>query len=345
VLLVSIAGVLGACEARQKNAADAGGTGTPAPSSAMDPLGGFGRMMPGEWKMTAAAGTSMYDTWHQGPGNHSFRVMTHGESAAHDPWRELQVVYWHPGRRQVRLLGIGPYEHSVFEGSVTFGDERAEAELDLYQTRANRKILRRWIFTGPDTCRVALLESVGDAGFQPLVECEYTRSVTLTPPIEPTGASTQPPARLAAFEPLLGRSWETSEPPTGAWADGRALRLEVEWVPYAEGIYARTFALPAHGRTDSPQHVLDTYIYYHTGAKALRTLSLSASGGVYEGDVKVLDDGSVRFAITADAGTGVASYEALLEFGPGHGLRQRVWDVGDAGRTPKLDASFEPHRQ
>ena len=79
------------------------------PAKVADPMASFARMVGGEWRMTAQSGTSMFDTWHWGPGKHSLRVMTDGSGADGKPWRELQAVYWHPGRKQVRLLGLSPF--------------------------------------------------------------------------------------------------------------------------------------------------------------------------------------------------------------------------------------------
>ena len=48
----------------------------PAPDRVADPMARFARLMPGEWRQTARSGTSMFHTWHWGPGQHSTREMT-----------------------------------------------------------------------------------------------------------------------------------------------------------------------------------------------------------------------------------------------------------------------------
>ena len=48
----------------------------------------------------------------------------------------------------------------------------------------------------------------------------------------------------------------------------------------------------APSKDGEPTHLLDAYFYHHTGADALRCLALSNRGGVYEGDLTVLDGGA-----------------------------------------------------
>jgi hypothetical protein len=79
------------------------------PAKVANPLASFARMVGGEWKMTAQAGTSMFHTWHWGPGKYSMPRMTDGSGAGGEPLRALQVFYWRPGRKQVCLLGLEPF--------------------------------------------------------------------------------------------------------------------------------------------------------------------------------------------------------------------------------------------
>src|SRR5262245_12640298 len=111
---------LSAGTAREDKGPDAKPVQEPVPAQAANPTASFARMVGGEWKMTAAAGTSMFDTWHWGPGRHSMRVMTDGLGADGNPWRALGVVYWHPGRKQVCSLGLSPYGAGVAEGAIKF---------------------------------------------------------------------------------------------------------------------------------------------------------------------------------------------------------------------------------
>ena len=142
-----------ACTAAQDKSPDARPVSEPASAKVANPMASFARMVSDGWRQTALSGTStwhMFDTWHWGPGQHSMRVMTDGSDAAGGPWRELQVFYWHPGRKQVCLLGLSPYASGVSEGTIKFEGETADAVFDLYQTGHRRKMGLRWAFDGPD---------------------------------------------------------------------------------------------------------------------------------------------------------------------------------------------------
>jgi len=319
------------------------------PPKAADPMASFARMIGGEWKVTFASGTSMYDTYHWGPGNHSGRVMTHGQDAAGNPWRGLGVVYWHPALKRVCSLSLNPYEGSVSEGSITvdLGGETSEIISDLYQNGVHRKLVSRDTFDGPDKYHSALLEEVEPGKLTALTEWDYFRWKTLTP-VRPLPAENppKPSERLKALEPLVGRIWDAIvQKPDWREGGGDAVHIEstFEWIPYIDAIYARTFALRGNG---VPTHVLDAYFYHHTGTNKLRCLVLSHWGGqsgVYEGDVTVLDAGG------AGGGGAVAGLKGLqldlkgyegdqavtrivrFDFEKDGTLHHRVWSLGGGG--------------
>lgn len=95
------------------------------PAKAADPMANFARLVGGEWRATYLSGKSMFHAWHWGPGRHSARRMTDGSGAGGEPWRGVQVYYWHPGHEQVRLLGVEPVAGGVAEGTVRFAGETA----------------------------------------------------------------------------------------------------------------------------------------------------------------------------------------------------------------------------
>ena len=299
------------------------------PAKVADPMASFARMVGGEWRMTAQSGKSMFDTWHWGPGKHSLRVMTDGSGADGKPWRELQAVYWHPGRKQVRLLGLSPFARGVSEGTITFEGETADAVFDLYQTGVRRRMRSRWAFDGPDKYHETLLEATGPAGYAPLVEWDLVR---ITPRPCAAEEAPKPPERLKALEPFLGHTWEAK----GDWATGNAfqIRTTFEWVPYADGIYARVVSPSKDGE---PRHLLDAYLYHHTGADALRCLALSDRGGVYEGDLTVLDGGALQLDLKGYEGDRVVQHVVRFDFEKDGTLRHRVWSLRGTERTLMLD--------
>jgi hypothetical protein len=154
-LLLSMIAALPAGTTRQDNIPDAKPVQEPAPDKVANPMASFARLVTGEWRQTAQSGKSMFHAWHWGPGKHSIRRVTDGSGAGGEPWREVQVFYWHPGRKQVRLLGVSPFARGVSEGTITFEGETAEGVFDLYQTRGRRKMGLRWTFDGPDKSSTA----------------------------------------------------------------------------------------------------------------------------------------------------------------------------------------------
>src|SRR3954452_17168974 len=122
----------------------------------------------------------------------------------------------------------------------------------------------------------------------------------------------------------------------GDWANGNALQIQTtfEWVPYADGIYALVVSPSKDGE---PRHLLDVYLYHHTGANALRCLALSDGGGVYEGDITVLDGGALQLDLKGFEGDGVVRHVVRFDFEQDGTLRHRVWSLRDTGRTPMLD--------
>jgi hypothetical protein len=282
--------------------------------------------------MTAQAGTSTYDIWHWGTGKHSVRVMTHGTDSEGNPWHEMQVFYWHPGRKQVRLLGLSPFAQGVSDGAIKFKGETAYAVFDLYQTGGRRKMGLRWVFDGPDKYYDILLEDTG-AGLERMNEWNPFRSYGPPAPCPPTAEEAPKfPQRLKALEPFLGHTWEAK----GDWATGDALHIQstFEFVPYADGIYAHVIAPNKDGE---PLHLLDGYVYHHTGTGALRCLALSNRGSVYEGDLPVLDGGALQFDLRGYEEDQVVRRIVRLDIEQAGTILSHVWSLAGAERELMLD--------
>jgi hypothetical protein len=308
------------------------GPTNPTHTEHADPMAPFARMIPGEWRMTAEGGTSMYDTWRWGPGRHSVRVMTDGFGADGAPWREVQVYYWHPGRKEIRLLGLSPFARGVSEGTIKFQADTAVAAFDIHQTRGRRELALHWSFDGPDTYRETLLEKNDADVLIPLVEWRHIRSDPPADALPPAGDEMRLAERLKALAPLLAHQWVA----TGDRTSGQAspIRSTFQWVPYADAIYARTWTPAADGVS---KHLLDTYLYHHTGANSLRALALSDRGGVYEGDLTVLDGGNLQLDLTGSEADKTVHLVVRLDFDADGSMRQRVWSGSAAEGTPVLD--------
>jgi hypothetical protein len=296
------------------------------PAPVADPMASFARMVGGEWKMTAQSGKSMFHTWHWGPGNHSIREMTDGLGADGAPWRALGVMYWHPGHKQVRTLGLSPYAEGVAEGTISFDGETAEAVTDMYQTGHRRKLKSVWKFDGPDKYHDELMEATGPGGYSPLAAWDRVRVKPPSTKRPFAVAGAKPSERLKALEPLLGRTWE-------AKGDTLHTQSTVEWVPLTTGAYVRVMTPKTDGE---PGHLLDAYVYHHTGTGKLRCLALTDRGGVSEGDVTA-SDGGLQIDLTGHEGERTVYYVVRFDFEKDGIVRHRVWFVQGSERTLTLD--------
>jgi hypothetical protein len=220
----------------------------------------------------------------------------------------------------------------VSEGTIKFEGETADGVFDLYQTYGRRKMGLRWTFDGPDKYHDVLLEDTG-GGLKPMNEWDHFRSKGPPAP-RPRFAEEEPKLaeHLKPFESLLGHTWEAR----GAWDAGEAFHIQttLEWVPYADGIYARVVAPTKDGE---PTHLLDAYFFHHTGTKALRCLALSNRDGVYEGDLTVLEGGALQLDLKGYEGDRVVPHAVRLDFEQDGTLRHRVWSLEGAERTLMLD--------
>jgi len=261
------------------------------------------------------------------------RQIIDGTVADDDPWRELTVIYWHPGRKQVCLWSVSPFARSVGEGSIEIRGDTADAIYDLYQTGNHRYMGLHWTFGGPDQYHETLLEATGPEGLQPLVEWDHFRTWSRThAPTQDAGVQPTPSAHLQVIVPLLGYTWEASD--SSAAGNLSHIKTGFEYIPYADAVYMRTMALT---EGDEPTHLLDAYLYHHPGTDTLRCLALSNSGSVYEGDVTARNDGAFQLDLKGYEGTKEVIYVLQFDFEPEGTLRQRAWSTEGAKRTLMLD--------
>jgi hypothetical protein len=235
------------------------------------------------------------------------------------------VAYWHPGRKQVRLLELSPFARGVGEGTIAFEGDVATAAYDLHQTGGRRDLRLRFAFDGPDTFRETLSEVTGPGRVAALNELDHVRSRPPATPRPRTVEGAKPSEHLKALVPLLGRTWE---------AGGAVPTCStVEWVPLADAVYVRVVS---PGKDAQPAHVLDAYVYHHTGTKRIRCLALSDRGGVYEGDVTSLD-GGLQLDVKGNEGDKVLEHVVRFDLEKDGTMRHRLWSATGAERTLVLD--------
>jgi hypothetical protein len=308
------------------------------PAAVSEPMADFARMEAGEWRL----GTIQADTWRWGPGRRSIRVHTVGSDGGGNPWRELVIYYWRPDRGKIHLLSFHPdipgLGRGVGEGTFEFDGETAAASLDLHQPRDRRKLALRWTFGGPDKYHEVLLEDSG-VGLTPLAEWDYARSMEQSEsPAPAPGRAPTPSRNIRAFLPLLGQ-WESRE-------DGGAIlaRSNFEWMEYLDVVALR---VEGASKSDEPEHLLDAYFYHHVGTDELRCLAMSASGGVYEGGVTVLEGRALQLDLTRYEGETGNRRLVRFDFEPDGTLRTREWSVDGSDRALVFDVhhrALEPQK-
>jgi len=121
------------------------------------------------------------------------------------------------------------------------------------------------------------------------------------------------------LEPLLGHTWEAK----GKWAAGDPFYTQstFEWVPLADTIYARVLGKDG-------EHVLDAYVYPpHRNRQVALPSRYRRGGGVYEGDLTVLDGGALQFDLKGYEGDRVVPHVVRFDFEEVGTVRYRVWSV------------------
>ena len=90
-------------------------------------------------------------------------------------------------------------------------------------------------------------------------------------------------------------------------------------------------------RDSGSEPLLDAYVYRHPATDTLHCLALSRWGGVYEGDLTVLEDGGLQLALEGYEGDQAVPHVVRFDFGKDGTLRNRVWSVEGSERTLLLD--------
>ncbi len=346
ILVLSLLTTTSACEAAYTQPSDAEAIHERTSADDASPMAGFAIMEEGQWNL----GSIHADTWRWGPGRHSIRSLTVGADGEGNPWREMAICYWHPGMKQIRVLSLHPdipgIGRGVAEGSIEFDGQTLTGKADLYQTgrpRPNhRRLAHRWTFDGPDRYHEVLLENSG-RGYETLAEWDYVRTEKQpTIQIDPEADAPLPSENLNPLVPLLGQ-WERLNE-QGRERDAHT-RLNFEWAEYLDLIAVR---LDAADPEETSDPLCDAYLFHHVGTNTLRCLALTRSGGVYEGDLTRLADGSLQSELKRFEGGLETRAFASLEIEEDGSLRVRVWTDADEDRPLAHDARYQragPNRE
>lgn len=232
-------------------------------------------MVGGEWRMKTKDGSQMIETWQWGPGKKSLKVVTHGFNASDNnfPWRDIEIIYWHPMRKEIRMLGISPMWRGVREGVVTAKGGKLSGTIDLYQTVGTRRLGWSLEPQGANTFFEALASENPAGKMERFVDWTFERNKSITPMVYPKkGTKIEPSAEMMGVRDLVT---ERKHPDGGS--------VSFVYVPYADAIYFSSSTPAKDGRKAGSEHGL---IYYHTGAKERRYFAISSSGEVSEGTVR-----------------------------------------------------------
>lgn len=295
----------------------------------------FERMIAGEWRMTCETGMGQFEHWQWGPGRQSTVMQTYGNDAMGGPWRAVQVTYWHPVERRIRVLTLHQeiqlIGRGVGEGTIVFDGRCLTVDFQLRQggpTRPVRTLRSTWVFDGEDKYLESLTEDVG-AGYGMLASWVYTRSKSRSalPPV--AEEANRPGGRFEDLAKYVGRLLEFR----GESGDGR-VDVALEWIPYVQAVYCRVERRDEGGKA---AHALDAFLFEHTATERLHCLALSESGGVYEGDVTTEKSGVMEIELKGFEGTREVRRLVRVELGGDDGARARVWRVDGTDRSILFD--------
>jgi hypothetical protein len=105
-------------------------------------------------------------------------------------------------------------------------------------------------------------------------------------------------------------------------------------VPIVDYVHAR---VRASEKDSEPTHLWDIYLYFHVKSGSIRCLALSNRGGVYKGDLSVLDGGALQVELNGYEGDEVVSQIASFDLENDGNLRHRAWSIEGTKRTLVLD--------
>ncbi len=195
-----------------------------------NPLQGFAHLASGEWTTVLASGTVLRETWRWEPDGQSLRVIGESLSPTTDPrtpdprtpnprtpdhWREEQTYFVDPTTNTVRVRGSNSFRNGTFEGTVTFGEKTAQAQVDINQEGDVRHLVRHWTFVNNERFDTELLEVIDGEGLVPLVSWTYLRSSSPDALQQPTPSTTTNPMNPMNTSPRSQVSLPTSH--HGTW--------------------------------------------------------------------------------------------------------------------------------
>jgi hypothetical protein len=146
-------------------------------------------------------------------------------------------------------------------------------------------------------------------------------------------AATQPsqvqPNPISIFDRLIG-TWRGE----AKWSNGEALRTRVSY-EYGVGnqlMKGKSFVLSPDGEATL---VFETFSYFHPQDKAVRFVSISNAGSIYDGTVSGTPD-EVKFEWSAFLQERKTDYKQVLKFKGDDAYQWTVWQKTPAGEWKQI---------
>ena len=82
------------------------------------------------------------------------------------------------------------------------------------------------------------------------------------------------------------------------------------------------------------------FLYHHTGRGTLRCFAMSNRGSIHEGDVQVLESGSIQIELQGHDGAQALAQTVQLDFDAAGAMYCRIWRHEGTERRLELDRRF-----
>lgn len=291
------------------------------------PMAPIERLTMGEWRMKSVGGSQFFETWRYGPGGHSVRKFTHGVNL-HDnnrPWRDVEVFYWHPEQKKIKLLGFSPYKASVSQGSIELKAGKLESRFETNQDGEIRKLGIEIAFQGKDKFQETLYESVNGQPYVVGNQWNHVWSKTVTPaPVLKSPETPKPSGAQAILTAFAGKVWQNRSPVRNSGT----YMTDFEWIPYANVMNVRSTLKPVKGGTVGQY---DLYFYQIPSAVGVQAFALFNDGSHGLGSAVAKGAGKIEVRLRMSSSDN-ADRSISYSIGSNGNLEEDVWKIRKGGK-------------
>ena len=271
----------------------------------------------GRWRFGDGAPFPGFQQCDWGAARASIHVSTWRAGEEHDvPWSQ-SLLYWDPGEKQLRVVGLTPL--SFYEGRIVVDGTTWTERADVFREGERSQSLTRW--TWPEDDDVFRWQLLDPRGVEPQLDVKVEREARGK--LRAAAGEAELAKELAPLARLVGHVWEVD----AKWPNGAPFRLRTE---FSRGILprvveSRTWRLPDEGE---PEPIVDSYYYWHPGREELRLLAVGAEE-VAEGSVAARETGLFMDYEMHSGGNTVPIHETW-EFASATSYVMKIWTDGPA---------------